>query len=272
MLKIGSFLMTGILTLFAGFSTVDSATAQETHSRRGGWPLRGNIVAIEEDTLTIEGAQGAIRVMTGDETRVHIIGEDDADLSDLDEGDSVLVRGVRQEEGRPLARLIVRLPEGDLVHGRITSVGEDSLELDAQGRQVTVSVNSEAVVALGRYEMLWSGEPAGRDALRAGMRLAAFGTFDEESLEMTAHTLVSHLPRPRYSIGVITAIEGDEITLQRINGRSVTLFVDEYTQFRVGNDADASLAAFEAGDRVAVFGRRIPGSEVIVALRLAKRG
>jgi len=272
MLKISSFLMTGILTLVAGFSAADTTAAQEAHSLRGRWQLRGDIVAIEEDIITIERPQGEIQLMTNDETLVHIIGEGGADLSDLDEGDSVLVREIRQGDDLPLARLIVRLPEGDLVYGRITSVGEDSLELDAQERQVTVIASANTVVALGRYEMLWSGEPAGRDALRVGTRLAAFGTFDQESLEMTAHTLVSHAPRPRWSVGLITAIEGNEITLQRINGRSVTLVVDEHTYFRVGSDTDASLDDFDAGDRIAVFGRRIPGSDVILALRLAKRG
>jgi hypothetical protein len=272
MLKKCSYALIAIMALVAAFSTASSVAAQEARPLRGRWHLRGQIVAIEEDSLTIEGRRGITLFLVDEETHVHIIGQAGADLSDLVEGDTVLVRGLRQEDDAPLARLIVRQPEGDLVFGRIAIVDETSLLLDAQERRISVSVDPETIVALGSYELLWSGEPAGSDVLRVGMRLAAFGTLDQESLEMTAHTLVTQPLPPRWSIGQITAIEGDSITLARVNGSSVTLVTSDNTWFRVGSDTGATLDDFSTGDRIAVYGRRIPGSDVILAFRVAKRG
>jgi hypothetical protein len=151
--------------------------------------VRGEISAIDGSTLTLELPQRSIQVITDDETRFHIVGQETAVLSDFNVGDTILARGQRQEEGTMLARLILLQPEGDVVLGRVTAVNEDSVLVNGRDQQtITINVNPDTIVAMIGQELTWDGDPAGKDALREGMLLAAFGTASSDGLSLEAHT------------------------------------------------------------------------------------
>lgn len=271
-----------ILSLVMIFAVFGSASAQELAQeaaqgqrplhRRGG--LRGEISSIEGSTITLEIAQRSVPIITSDETHFHIIGQETAVLTDFHVGDTILARGQRQEGGSMLASLILLQPEGDVVLGRVTAIDDYSLTINGRDQQpITITVSPDTLVAMIRQETTWDGDPAGRDLLRPGIILAAFGTASSDGLSLEAHTLVSQRPQRSHRpvAGEISAINGDEISLELLRGDTITVVTNADTIFHSGRDNSATLADFASGDKIAVVGTRDEAEGILLAAHVAKR-
>ncbi len=253
------------LTLVMAFGLIGSAAAQgERRPLRGRGGLRGSITAIEGSALTLDVRENSVQIITNDETRFHIIGQENADLTDFSVGDTILVRGQRQDDNIMLAALIVRQPDGDVVLGRIAAIEEDGLRLNGRNDQeITVSVTSDTLVALRQQELTWDGDPAGKEALHEGMALAAFGTAVADGTSLDAHTLVVLQPQPRPQrrgrVGTIANISSDSFTLTTPRGEELAVTVTEETRYRLPGVEDPGLVDFTDGDEVLVISQ--PGEE-----------
>ena len=254
-----------ILALVMAFGMIGSAAAQaEGRPLRGRGGLRGSIIAIEGSALTLEVRENSAQIITNDETRFHIIGQESAGLADFSVGDTILARGQRQDDDAMLAALIVRQPDGDVVLGRIVAIEADGLRLNGRNDQeISVSVSPETLIALRRQELIWDGDPAGKDALREGMTLAAFGAAGDDGTSLDAHTLVvlraQPQPQRRGRIGTIANISADSFTLTTPQGEELAVTVTEETRYRLPGIEDPGLEDFTDGDEALVIGQ--PGAE-----------
>ena len=69
--------------------------------------IRGRVVGVGEDRLTVGTAQGPVTVLVGGETLIRVPGTEEATLSDLQIGDAVGVRGQWTEDGFLQAEAVV---------------------------------------------------------------------------------------------------------------------------------------------------------------------
>ena len=70
----------------------------------------GEIVAIQDDEITIETKDGTAIVRTDEHTRFHIPGSEDSGIVDLDEGDTIIAVGIWGEDDVLLAKAIGLIP------------------------------------------------------------------------------------------------------------------------------------------------------------------
>ncbi|MCB9444256.1 MAG: hypothetical protein H6669_08480 [Ardenticatenaceae bacterium] len=265
-----------ILSLVMIFAVFGSAAAQdERRPLRQRGVLRGEISAIDGRILTLELPRRSVQIVTDEATRFHIVGQETADLTDFNVGDTVLARGRRLEDGTLRASLILLQPEGEVVLGRITAVNEDSLLVNGRDQQaITVNVNPDTIVAMIGQELTWDGDPSGHDALHEGTIIAAFGAASSDGLSLEAHTLMTQRPQRvngRPLIGEITAVNGEEISLTLPRGQTITVITGPNTIFHIGPNNEAALDDFNSGDRIAVLGRRGEGAGALLAAHVMKR-
>lgn len=271
-----------LLVLLAGgvlFGLVEAASAASEGVWEGRPGVRGEITAIDGITLTVVAARGEVVVVTDEHTLFRVIGDEDPALDDLAVGDTVLTRGMRQEDGSMLAAFVARQPAGDVAGGRVTAVTDDSLTLASRdGETVTVTVNPDTIVALPRRDLTWDeGDPSGQDVVREGMPLLAFGPATGDGLE--AHTLIPRRrghrpPRPGVT-GEITGIDGDTFTVSTPHDVELAVVTDADTRFRVPGVEEPDLTDFAVGDAVVVRGHRTEDGDVLarmVVIRPPGRG
>jgi endonuclease YncB( thermonuclease family) len=137
-----------------------------------------------------------------------------------------------------------------------------------QGDTLTVLVNEET-----RYRMADVENPTLAD-FAADDEVLVVGQEDEEGT-LTArlvNAVPENRPQGRPAAGEITAIDGNEISLTLLRGQDITVLTGEETIFRVGDNNEATLADFAAGDKVAVFGARNEEAGTFLASHVMKRG
>ncbi|MEJ2749672.1 MAG: DUF5666 domain-containing protein, partial [Anaerolineae bacterium] len=136
-----------------------------------------------------------------------------------------------------------------------------------RGEAVTILVNDDT-----RYRIPGSENPDFAD-LSVGDEVAIVGQPGEDNT-FTARVVAvvpENRPHGRPVAGEITAINGAEISLKRLNGRTLTVITTPETIFRIGPDNEAALSDFASGDRVAVFGTRGEAEGTILATHVMKR-
>lgn len=263
--------LAGTLALFALTGAQPASAAGPLPGRVG---VHGELLDIEDETLTVQGRHGPISVIVDEVTFMRIIGEPDPALDDLHVGDSVLARGMRQDDGSIRAAFVAREPDGDRSVGRVISVSEASLILSApDGVQIAVSVDADTIVAVGVHDTLW--DDGGREAVREGMPLFVYGESSAGGTNVEAHTLLAIRPlRRRWArhglAGQITAIDGDEMTVQTLGDETMTALTDENTRYHVPQVPDATLEDFAAGEHVIILGKRLE-AEAFLARHILKR-
>lgn len=264
----------GALALLALTGAQPARAAGPLQGRVG---VHGELTAIEDGTLTVQGRHGPVSVIVDEVTFIRIIGETDPGLDDLQVGDNVLARGMRQDDGSIQAAFVAREPDGDRSAGRVISVSEASLILSApDGVRITVSVNAETIVAVGLHDTPW--DDGGREAVHEGMPLFVYGESSDGGTNVEAHTLLAIRPlrflkRPESPpvAGLVRSIDRDQLFLINRSGLRLTVTVDEDTRYRVGRDTSATLDDFSVGHRVLVFGRLSQDGSEMHARVVARR-
>ena len=70
----------------------------------------GKVTAIDGHTLTVENRQGTFDLLTNGETVFRIKGIEDPTIEDIQVGDIVAGRAIKQEDGALLAKVIAVVP------------------------------------------------------------------------------------------------------------------------------------------------------------------
>jgi hypothetical protein len=206
------------------------------------WHLvRGELVAVEGDTLVLTAGRGADqekRVQTTDETTFRIRGVEVATVGDLDVGDRIVALGHEDaSSGDFIARsvaVVPRRPRHGLVDGEVTAVGEDFVMLETPYRgQLTCTVTDET-----RFRIPGDDDPSLED-IAVGDYVAVIGYRDRDGDLMARGVgrLTEYVVR-----GEVTAIEGAMLEVETVDG-SVTVQTDEGTRFRIPGNDDGSLQA-----------------------------
>jgi endonuclease YncB( thermonuclease family) len=214
--------------------------------------LRGEVVAIEGDTLTVRTQRGReIVVQTDDATEFRVPGVENPTIADLKVGDKVAGEGVMEEGGTARATLVVVLPE-DVARltGKVTGIDGATLVVETASGTVNVLTDDDTIFHIRGVE-----EP-GLDDIDVGDRIVAGGSWEDES---TFHAIGVGVVGGRRTgargavRGRVISVGGDSFVVGAARG-PVTVLVDEKTEFRVPGVEDAGLDDIEEGAGVGVGG------------------
>lgn len=212
--------------------------------RRSRW-VRGNVVSVEGDALSVETRRGdEVRVQT-DVLTWFMSPTARVPESNLIEVDSfVVVRGDRTEEALQADLVLVLADKPDILRGQVVSIGANTFVMTTDDEELTVVTNEST-----RYR-LPGIETQGLESLQEGEAILVSGTFLEEDGDILAR-LIS---RPRQRIGRIEgdviAVEDVSLTLERRRGDEVTLGIMDNTVFVVPGVPIPTSENVNIGDHV----------------------
>ena len=244
------------LALSLGLAT----TAWAANPEADGGLLRGQVTAIDGDSLTVETRRGEVTLLTDGETVFEVPGVENATLADIAIGDLVVIRAVRAENGTPLARHVTVIPDGSLddkvLQGVITALDGDTFQLRTREGEMTVHTYESTVFRIPDVE-----NPTIAD-LREKMPVAVMGQYDDADNQVFHANAVSVIPGQilkRHVVrGELTAIEGTTLVVAiGPNGdEEQRVQTTEETIFRVPGVENPSIDDLNVGDRIVALGHR----------------
>jgi hypothetical protein len=252
------------LVLVGILLTVTGTVWAEEPAERGA--LRGQVVAVDRDTLLVNTPSGEERtVIVSEETRLRIPGVADPSLADVDVGDYVAAWGVVSEDGDLLARVVIVVPaemaqRRNVVQGRVTAIEGLTISVETdQGERIVITDEST------RFLIPGVEDPGIRDVAVGDPILALGRPDDEGNLLARAVGIVTAGQVERHTLrGVITGIEGDTIGLLTRRG-DVRVLTDRETIFRIPGVEDPGIDDLELRDQVLVVGTWDPEQELFTA-------
>lgn len=213
--------------------------------------LRGEVIAIEGNTLTIRTEKRRIEVQTDEETEFRVPGVESPTIADLEVGDKVAGEGVVEEDGTARATLVIVLPDDAArLTGKVTDIEGTTLVIQTAGGTVNVLTDADTVFRVPGVE-----EP-GLDDINVGDRIVAGGSWEGESAFRAIGVGVAGGRRAgsRGAVrGRVISVGEDNLAVGTTRG-SLTVLVDEKTRFRVPGVEDAGLGDIEEGVGVGVKG------------------
>ena len=151
--------------------------------------------------------------------------------------------------------------------GEIKSINGDTLTLqNREGEESTVKTSNDTQVRI-------DGKPAKLSDLKVGDRVMVRGTKGSDNV-WTAEMVASNPAMEarmreglgkEFIAGKVKSIDGTSITVDRIDGQTQTISVDENTSFRKQRDS-ITLADIKVGDNI--FGRGVLKEGTFVAAQL----
>jgi hypothetical protein len=201
--------------------------------------LHGEVLAVEGDTITLRRLRGRgdgrqigrrLSIPTDEATVFHVLGVEDASISDLQVGDVILGEGVLGGDSTRRASVVVVLPEqvARLI-GTLVGIEDSALELATQGGSVEVLVDDET---------LWhipGVEDPDRSNVEVDDRITAVGVWENETAFSAVIIAVvrDRQAEQRGSVrGRAIRVEADRLVVGAGRG-PVTVLVDHETQYRV---------------------------------------
>lgn len=213
--------------------------------------LRGEVIAIEGDILTIRAERRRIVVQTDEETEFRVPGVENPTIADLEVGDKVAGEGVIGEDGTVYATLVIVLPDDAArLTGEVTAIEGTTLAVQTAGGTVNVLTDEDTVFRVPGVE-----EP-GLDDVKVGDRIVAGGTWESESSfhAIGVGVVGERRPGARGAVrGRVISVGEDNLVVGTARG-SLTVWVDEKTRFRVPGVENAGLGDVEEGAGVGVLG------------------
>ncbi|MBN1811765.1 MAG: hypothetical protein JXA14_08010 [Anaerolineae bacterium] len=213
--------------------------------------LRGEIIAIAGDTLTIRMEKREIVVQTDETTEFRIPDVENPTIADLEVGDRVAGEGVIEEDGAAYAALVIVLPDDAArLTGKVTDIEGTTLVVRTAGGTVNVLTDGDTVFRIPGVE------GPGLDDVKVGDQIVAGGSWEDE---LTFHAIGVGVVGGRRA-GARGAVRGRVISVGEDNfvvgtaRGSLTVLVDEKTEFRVPGVEDAGLGDIEEGAGVGVLG------------------
>jgi hypothetical protein len=213
--------------------------------------LRGEIIGVEGNTLTIRAERREIVVQTDEETEFRVPGVENPTVADLEIGDKVAGEGVVEEDGTVRATLVIVLPDDAArLIGKVTDIEGTTLAVQSASGTVNVLTDEDTVFRVPGVE-----EP-GLDDVNVGDRIVAGGSWESESSFHAIGVGVAGGRRAgaRGAVrGRVISVGEDGLVVGTARG-SLTVLIDEKTRFRVPGVENAGLGDIEEGAGVGVLG------------------
>jgi hypothetical protein len=252
--------LVGVLAFSSfGFAYAEQGRPPVERGGRRGAMIKGEVIAIDGDVLTVETEQrGEITVQTDARTRYRAPNDDNASLADIQVGDTIAARGRFTDQGTLRARMVLIVPPelADDVRGKVTAIDGDTITIeDRDGDAVEIVTSADTKFHL-------RGKPdASLDDVEVGMLLGAAGEFDANGA-LIARQVVAGEPRQPLKGGPIAGgkvaeVNAGEIVLSYPDGSTLTVTTDASTLFITrgeGGPTLGSLSDVSAGARIVAMG------------------
>ncbi len=232
--------------------------------------LKGEITAIEGQTLTVATGAGEKALLTDENTQFRVPDVEQPTLADIHVGDRVFVLVEAQEGGTLLARRVAVLPEDSRgpvsLRGRVIEVAESSLKVQARQGEVTVVATEATHIRVPGVE-----NPTLAD-IRVGDTVLVVGRPTGLcQVEARAIGALPPVSAHKFAIpGEVLSIEGTTLTVQDPRDTH-TIFTDEQTRFRVPGVEDASIADVEVGDHILAIGQPAEDNALLARWIIVRR-
>jgi hypothetical protein len=235
--------------------------------------VRGEVVAIEDSTLTVKTPLGEKLVITDEETRFRIPGVQEPSVEDISLGDPILALGRPDEEGSLLARLVAVVTGQQLrrhtMRGLVTDIDveEGTLGVTTRRGEIEVVTGEQTTFRIPAVE-----DP-GLDDLNLRDLVIVLGTWnaEEEVFRARAVALIPRWPSHlRFIRGEVTGIEDRTIVLNALQGE-VGVLTDDETTFRIPGVEDPGLDDLEVGDRVGALVTRAETGTLLAKVVIVRR-
>jgi hypothetical protein len=178
--------------------------------------VRGDVTAVSSTGLTMsvqrprvgdaDQAPISVQVNVTDETKIWLVEtERQGSLADVEVGDKVVVRGMRAQgstEDAPMmdAKQIAVSPDGDEVHGLVTSVDGTMLTLRIREGQVTVHTDENTSYRFVRAAAAGK-QPASLQEITRGTAIVAFGKLQADGSLDADQVFIQRRPPRRSGAG-----------------------------------------------------------------------
>jgi len=217
---------------------------ERLEQRRTQW-LRGNVISVEGDTLSVETRQGdEVTVETDILTRfLSPTGQlPDASLIEIDS--FVIVRGDRAEAALQADLILVLAGKPDVMRGNVVSVGTDTFRMAVDGEDLTVVTDEHT-----RYR-LPDVDTHGLEALREGEVVLVTGAALEEEGDILARLISQPSQRVGKIEGDVVTVDAISLTLKRRRGGEVTLEITDDTVLIIPGVTAPTYENVNIGDHV----------------------
>jgi len=229
--------------------------------------VKGEVTAIEGQSLTLTTAAGNKVLHVGERTQFRVPGVEAPTLSDVDEGDRIFAIVQGQEDGSLLANMVAVIPDGALgpigFRGRVVKVNVDALGVAVRDDEVSVEIADTTKIRV----------PGRQNASLADIRVGDWVLVVARlkglcRTEATAVAVIPSVPAHRYVIpGEVVGVDGGTLTVLDPNDQHLVL-TDEQTRVRIGGVEDATVADIEVGDQVLALGRPAENHSLLARLIL----
>lgn len=253
-----------MMTVVALLTTAATAFAQESNPAAGRSVdgLRGEVTAVGDNSLTVSARNGqSVTVNVTADTKIRLL-KDRArgELSDIDVGNFVGVRGSKNDDGSVNARWIVVLPENpknlDRARGKVTAIEGSVITIenkDGQSRRIATDANT-------RFRK--GKEPASLADIAVGDPLLAVGQkqSDGSLLARLVGVVTGQQLRQHTLRGQVLSVDvaAGELTVEAQGQKEGTWTVQTTadTKYRIRGVDNPSLENIEAGNAVAIIGHK----------------
>ena len=173
--KFRKYILSGLVVLGLIGGTAGALLAAHG-ARDGRCGAGGEITTIEGESITVVGRHDEERTLTvSDETVITFVEtQSEGRLADLEVGDTIRVRGQRNDEGTLETTEIHVAPDGDHVGGRVTAVEGTTLTVENREGDVTTITTDDDTQFRNR------DESANLADIATGQHLKAFGTLEDD--------------------------------------------------------------------------------------------
>ena len=223
------------------------AFAADSVQRHGGL---GKVIAIGQNTLTVENQWGTFDILTDEKTVIRVPGVENPTLDDVPVGALVAGHVEKRDDSSFLAKAIfvVPPPKARLRGlGKVTAVGDDALTVETRrGETIQVLVDGETVLRIRGVE-----DPT-LDAIHVGDIVAGQVERQEDST-LLAKIIAVVPPKNEHirGLGKVTAVGDDALTVETRRGETIQVLVDGETVLRIRGVEDPTLEDIHIGDIVA---------------------
>jgi len=232
--------------------------------------IKGEVTAIEGQTLTVVTRRGDKTVLTDESTQFRVPDVEQPTLTDIQVGDRIFALVKAGEGDTLLAKLVAVLPEdapGPIsLRGRVTGVTESSLRMKVREDQVTVTITETTQIRIPGVE-----DPALSD-IRVGDWVLVIGRPTGLCrVQARAIGVLPPISAHRFVIpGEVTSVEGTTLTVQDPEDTH-TVLTDDQTRFRVPGVEEATIADIQVGDRILAIGKPAEENALLARLIVVRR-
>ena len=227
--------------------------------------FKGEVTAIEGQTLTVATPVGDKQLRTDEHTRFRVPDVEQATLADIQVGNKVFVVAEASEGEMLLAKLVAVVPDDALgpvsLRGRVTNVTTDSLAVQVRENVATVTITATTQIRVPGVENASLSDVHTGDWVFVVGRPAGLCRVEAKAI-----AVLPPISLQRFAVrGEVQAIAGTSLTVESNEGTRLIL-TDDQTRFRVPGVEEASITDIHIGDQVLALGK--PAEDDTILARL----